>query len=210
MATAVGSGLRTITNEERRWVIVGICLTKVLTPALRDVLAKEMPVWYKSLLPPPHEIDKQTYAKHMKNYPPLSTFKLNYESINNNVATHKSIYRNYDYAVKDPESLAKLFMKPFMASFTGFDQTMDTSAALSVVAEAQPFHGASVMAKKIRSDVRNQWAHCDFSHWTDVNFQAALKDIETLLNNINLTAAEKKKTLEDLADWEQKGIISIT
>jgi hypothetical protein len=29
--------------------------------------------------------------------------------------------------------------------------------------------------------------------------------METLLNNINLTAAEKKKTLDDLADWKQKG-----
>ncbi len=212
MATATGvsgGSPQTVSDDERRWVVIGICLTKVLTPALRDVLANEMPIWHKTLVPPPDEIDKQTFKRHMKN-PPHSTFKLNYESINNNFSTYKSSYRNYDFAVKDPVSLAKLFMKHSMASFTGFDQTMDTSAALSVVAEAQPFHAASGIAKKIRSDVRNEWAHCNFSHWTDVNYQAALKDIETLINNINLTPAEKKETLDDLDGWKQKGINDIT
>ncbi|CAB4002904.1 Hypothetical predicted protein [Paramuricea clavata] len=206
MATAVGvsgSSPKTVSDEERRWVIIGICLTKVLTPALRDVLANKMPIWYQSLLLPPHEIDKQTCARHAKTLPP-SYSKLNYESVNTNSTIRKA--SSYDYAVKDPVSLAKLFMKPFMASFTGFGQTMDTSAALSIVAEAQPFHGASGIAKKIRSDVRNEWAHCNFSHWTDVNYQAALTDIGTFINNINLTPAEKKRTLDDLDGWKQKGL----
>ncbi len=97
-------------------------------------------------------------------------------------------------------------MKQFMASFTGFNQTMDTSAALSVVAEAPPLHGASGIAKKIRSDVRNEFAHCDFSHWTDVNYQAALKDMESLIKSVNLTPVEEKETLKDLDGWKQKGM----
>ena len=208
MATATdvsGTGPSTVSEEERRWVIVGICLTKVLTPALRDVLAKEMPKWYQSLLFPPSEVDKQTFKKHMKNFSPHSKFSLNYDSINNNFALHKSSHSKYDYAVKDALSLAKLFMKPFMASFTGFDQTMDTSAVLSVIAEAWPFHGVSGIAKTIRSDIRNEWAHCNFSHWTDVNYQTALKEIENLINNINMTAVEKKRILDDLDGWKQKG-----
>ena len=198
-----------VTDEERRWVVVGICLSKVLTPALRDVLDKQMAIYYQSLLVPPNEIDKQTFRRHIKN-PPHSTFKLNYESINGNFTTHKSSYRNYDYAVKDPVSLARLFMRKFMASFTCFDQTMDISAALSVIAEAWPFHRASGIAKIFRKKVRNKWAHCDFSHWTDVNYQAALKDIESLIKSINLTPAEKTKTLEDLDGWKQKGMNYLT
>ncbi len=200
-----GGSPRMVSEEERKWMVVGICLTKVLTPALRDVLDKQMPIYYQSLLLPPYEIDKQTFRKHMENLP-RSTFKLNYESINGNFTTPRLSHRNYDYAVKDPVSLAKLFMKQYMASFTGFDQTMDTSAVLSVVAEAPPFHGASGIAKKIRSDVRNEFAHCDFSHWTDVNYQAALKDIESLIKSINLISTEEKKTLEDLDGWKQKGM----
>ncbi|XP_028408780.1 uncharacterized protein LOC114531345 [Dendronephthya gigantea] len=205
MATA--GAVSTISDDERRWVIVGICLNKVLTPLLRDVLGNEIPMWYQSLLPPPHEIDKQIFGRHKKNLAP-STLKLNYESINNNHTNHKSFVSKYDYAVKDAVSLAKLFVKPFMANFSGFDDTMDTSAALSLVAEAQPFHasGAGGTAKKIRSDVRNEWAHCDFAHWTDVVYQAALKDMETLINQLNLTHEEQKKTLDDLNGWKKKGL----
>ncbi|XP_028408741.1 uncharacterized protein LOC114531307 [Dendronephthya gigantea] len=195
-------------DNERRWLIVGICLNKVLTPALREVLGNEIPKWYQSLLPPPHEIDKQTLGRHKKKLPP-SSLNLNYESINNNFTKHKSsVRRKYDYAVKDAVSLAKLFVKPFMANFSGFDDTMDTSAALSLVAEAQPFHatGASGMARKVRSDIRNEWAHCNFAHWTDVVYQAALKDMETLINHVNLTPSKRKEMLDDLVDWKGKGL----
>ena len=134
-STGASTSGKNVTDKERRWVVVGICLNKILTPALRKVLSNEIPKWHQALIKPPIEIDKQTSGKHVKNLPP-STMKLNYESINNNVV-HKSP-KLYDYAVKNPLSLAKLFMKPFMASFTGFDHTMDTSAVLSVMCEAQP------------------------------------------------------------------------
>ena len=72
----------------------------------------------------------------MKNIP-LSTVNLNYESINNNSnAPHRS---HYDYCVKDEVSLAKLFMKPFMAKFNAFDSSFDASAALAVLCGALPF-----------------------------------------------------------------------
>ena len=140
----------------------------------------------------------------MQKLPP-STIKLNYESINNNVV-HKSP-KLYDYAVRDPLSLAKLFVKPFMASFSGFDHTMDTSAVLSVMCEAQPFFatGAAALAKKIRSDIRNEWAHCDFSHWTEPNFQAAMQDMEALVKKVGLTGVEEKLVLDDLDIWKKCG-----
>ena len=121
MATAVISGSdsttlnRSISDEERRWMVIGICLNKVLTPTLRDVLSVEIRKWHQTLVKPPIEIDQQTCGKSVKYLSP-STIKLNYESINNN-AVHKSA-KLYDYAVKDSLSLAKLFVKPFMAAFS--------------------------------------------------------------------------------------------
>ena len=203
-STGASTSGKNVTDKERRWVVVGICLNKILTPALRKVLSNEIPKWHQALIKPPIEIDKQTSGKHVKNLPP-STMKLNYDSINNNVV-HKSP-KLYDYAVKDPLSLAKLFMKPFMASFTGFDHTMDTSAVLSVMCEAQPFiaSGAAVLAKKVRSDIRNEWAHCDFSQWTEPNYQSAIKDMESLVKQARLTPVEEKLVLDDLDVWKKTG-----
>jgi hypothetical protein len=210
MATAVvpspvtATSSNNVSDEERRWVIIGICLNKILTPELRKVLGNEIPKWYQTLLRAPTEIDKQTFGKHVRNLPP-STMKLNYDSINNNVV-HKYA-KLYDYAVKDPLSLAKLFMKPFMASFIGFDHTMDTSAVLSVICEAQPFitSRAAVLAKKARSDIRNEWAHCDFSHWTEPNYQSALNDIESLVKSVGLTTADEKIVLDEIDNWRNNG-----
>ena len=51
-----------LSNEERRWVVIGLCLTKVLTPALRNVLATEMPKWHQVLRYDPESYVDFDYA----------------------------------------------------------------------------------------------------------------------------------------------------
>ena len=79
----------------------------------------------------------------------------------------------YDYAVNDHLSLAKLFVQPFTAKFTGFDDTMDLSALLSIMCEAYPFVicGAAAHARQVRFGVRNEWSHGNFSMWTHAMFK---------------------------------------
>ena len=157
----------------------------MLTPALRNVLATEMPKWHHVLCQPRTKIDKQVFGRHQEKLPP-SKLKLHYKNINNN-DVHKSP-RSFDYTVKDPLSLlAKLFAQPFMSKFTGFDQTMDISAVLSVICEAAPFIAAAVHAKTVRLDIRNEWAHCNFADWTEAKFKAAFNSMESLLKNVNLS-----------------------
>jgi hypothetical protein len=200
MATASTSS--SISNDERRWVVIGVCLNKVLTPALRNVLATEISKWHQMLCQPPTEIDKQVYGTHQKQLCP-STLNLNYKSINNNDA-HRSP-RTFDYAVRYPLSLAKLFVQPFMSKFTGFDETMDISAILSVICEAAPFVGAAAHAKTVRSDIRNEWAHCNFAEWTEPKFIDAFQNMETLLKNVNLSSNDEKKLCDELNSWKSKG-----
>ena len=112
MATAVVSSSaltsgKILSDEERRWLVVGICLTKILTPALRNILGNQMSKWHQTLIKPPLDIDKQIYIKYAKTLPP-STIKLSYDNINNNAA-HKSP-KSYDYAVRNPLSLSKLLL----------------------------------------------------------------------------------------------------
>ena len=174
----------------------------MLTPALRNVLATEIPKWHQVLCQPPTKIDKQVFGGHQKKLHP-STLNLNYKSINNNDAIGSP--RAFDYAVKDPLSLAKLFVKPFMSKFTGFDETMDISAVLSVICEAAPFVGAAVHAKTVRSDVRNEWAHCNFAEWTEPKFFDAFQNMETLLKNVNLSPNDEQKLCDELNSWKIKG-----
>ena len=198
--------LTVITDDQRRWVVIGICLNKLLTPVLRTVLGPEIPIWYNSLCLSPNPINKQTYKKHETKLLP-STVKLNYGNINKNYDNHKLAYSAYDYDVKDPESLAKLFVQPFMAKFTGFDQTMDLSAALTLISEADPFHlsGAAAQANIVRSNVRNKWAHCDFSHWSEKNYHTCIQHIETLVKKLNLSSADEKDFVNELNNWKDKG-----
>jgi hypothetical protein len=199
---AAASTSSSISNDERRWVVIGVCLTKVLTPALRNVLATEIPKWHQILCQSPTEIDKQVYGRHKIQLNP-STLDLNYKSINNNNACRSS--RAFDYAIKDPLSLAKLFVQPFMSKFTGFDKTMDISTVLSVICEAAPFVGAAAHAKTLRSDIENEWAHCNFANWTEAKFKAALQSMETLLKNVNLSPDDEQKLCDDLNSWKDKG-----
>ena len=210
MATAAGSSTGAtpssiITVNERRWSVIGFCLNKLLTPVLRNVLGKEIPVWYNNLCLPPYQINNQTYKKHAAKLPPSNT--LNYGNINKNYDNHKKVYSAYDYNVKDPESLAKLFVQPFMAKFNGFDQTMDLSAALTVMCEADPFHTSGVIAQAtiVRSSVRNEWAHCDFSHWSDVKYRTCIQDIESLVKKLNLPSADESDFVNELNNWKDKG-----
>ena len=204
MASAI-STTSSISDEERRWAVVGVCLNKVLTPQLRNILATEIQNWYHLLCRPPDEIHKQIFSKHQKKLPP-STFSLKYENINNN-NVHKSP-KAYDFKVKDPLSLAKLFVQPFMAKFTAFDQTMDMSAVLAIMCEAGPFvtSGAAVEAKTVRSNIRNKWAHCNFSDWTKPAFMDAFQDMDSLVKKMNLPPADEKALCDDLDSWRDKGI----
>ena len=102
-------------KNQKRWVVIGICLNRLLLPVLRDFLAQEIPKHYASLKSA-HGIHIQVHGRH-KTHDGAS--QLNYGSINNNWGNFKKKLRSYDYKVGTAEDLAKLYLKPHMAKFTG-------------------------------------------------------------------------------------------
>ena len=56
MASAIPTTF--IKDEEQKWVVIGLCLIKELTAALRNVIATEIPKWYHDLRQPPTKIDQ--------------------------------------------------------------------------------------------------------------------------------------------------------
>ena len=196
MASLTGSS-----QEQRRWLVVGIALHHVLTPCLRDRIKAEMTPFYQHLARS-FGLDKQTYRSFKKNIPP-STVNLNYESINNNhSAPHRS---HYDYCVRDEVSLAKLFMKPFMAKFNAFDSSFDSSAALAVLCGALPFTSVKPLAENVRSEVRNKWAHCDFITWTQGHYDTCFDLMEALIKRLSLPPVDEAKALDSLKLWRTQG-----
>ena len=102
-------------DKQKRWMVIGICLNRLLLPVLRDFVGQEIPKHYTSLKTA-HAIDAQVFGRHLKNDGP---FQLNYGSINNNWGLLKRKVRSYDYKVNTAEDLAKLYLEPHMAKFTG-------------------------------------------------------------------------------------------
>ena len=92
--------------------MIGICLNRLLLPVLRDFASQEIPKHYTSLKSK-HGIDTQVCGSHL---PRDKKIKLNYGNINNNWREKKS---SYDYKVGTAEDLAKLYLEPHMAKFTG-------------------------------------------------------------------------------------------
>ena len=165
-----------------------------------------MKPFYQNLLAK-YGLDKQTYPTQLNTIPP-TTLKLNYESINNNAARGRDAHC-FDYCVKDEVLLAKLFMKPFMAHFNAFDSSFDASAALAVLCSAPPFSSAAPSAKLVRSEVRNEWAHCHYASWTEVKYNTCFDRMETLVEDLRFAPAEKTELLAELQLWRKHGKMSL-
>ena len=174
-------------------------------PCLRMKIEQEMTPFYHKLVAK-FGIDKQIYRSHQKTFP-TSAMKLNYESINRNDMFRDPRY--YDYRVQDEVSLAKLFMKSYMAHFNAFDSSFDASAALAVLCCAPPFTSAKLSAERVRSEVRNEWAHCDDASWTDVKYDRCFDLMKTLVEDLGLAPADEEKLLGKLQLWREHGKISI-
>ena len=104
-----------LADKQKRWVVIGICLNRLLLPVLRDFIGQEILKHYTSLKSL-SKIDTQVFGSHL---PHDGSFKLNYSSINNNWVKFKRKERSYDYKVTTDVDLAKLYLEPHMAKFTG-------------------------------------------------------------------------------------------
>ena len=102
-------------DHQKRWVVIGVTLNRLLLPVLRDFTSREISKHYASLKSS-SAVDTQVYPTYVKND---GSFNFNYGSINNNWGRFKKKKRFYDYTVSTAEDLGKLYLEPHMAKFTG-------------------------------------------------------------------------------------------
>ncbi|CAG2199886.1 unnamed protein product [Mytilus edulis] len=124
-------------DSRKRWLVVGICLHTIISPVLRTFV---FPVVTKLCysLTRLNKVHQQTYGSHLKKYTPTNTI-LNYEAINNNKTSFGRNKALYDYRIKNPVDLSKLFLQTHMAHFTAFNESCDSSALLGIIVNIDKF-----------------------------------------------------------------------
>jgi hypothetical protein len=121
-------------DNQKRWLIVGICLQNIISPTLRTYTEPIIINIYKQCV----GIDRQSYPNQRERYG--TTYKLNYEAINNNnkiIPKHQKSM--YDYKVRNHVDFSKLFLATNMAIYTAFDETVDISALLGMIINIDTF-----------------------------------------------------------------------
>ncbi|XP_071150632.1 uncharacterized protein [Mytilus edulis] len=200
-------------EEKKRWLIVGICLHSIISPLLRKYADPILRNLYNSLVSS-DTIDTQGYNRYLRKYPASNRYFLNYDSINNNNSVPKkkiynkwiNDYQNFDYKVASHVDLSKLFLQPNMAHYSGFNESCDSSALLGLVINISSFPPIiQTDAEKMRSDIRNPWAHCDFREWTTGKYTHSFNVMGQLVKDIGLTNREENRILGELNTWATNG-----
>ncbi|CAG2209520.1 unnamed protein product [Mytilus edulis] len=189
-------------DRRKRWLIVGICLHTIISPILRTYVVPVVTKLCYSLTSR-NKIHKQTYGSHLERYAPTNT-QLNYQAINNNKTKRNKA--QYDYRVRSAVDLSRLFLQTHMAHFTAFDDSCDSSALLGIIVNIDRFSPVvQANAKKIRSDIRNAWAHCDFTEWTAIKYTDSFQLMGQLISNLKLSNREENRILAELNRWAMNG-----
>ena len=195
-----------MTDNQKRWLVAGIALNKILVPQIRPFVEREVEKQYNNLKTS-HNIDTQSSSGRLKSWHK----SLKYENINNNSLHPKLRGGKWDYSVFDCKVLshvdfAKLYVENYMAKFNAFDDHCDASAVLTLLGSVPVFSSSvKVAAVDVRVAVRNDWAHCVFSKWDLAKFQQVFAEMEDLVRTLGLPAADEANLLGELKDWETKG-----
>lgn len=177
--------------DKQHWLVVSICLHSVVTPPLREIIANQVITVY-DLMKRKSQIDTQTYS--------------NYSIDSNNLLGLENPDK-FDYEVGGAVS----FAKPFMAKFTTFDDSFDASAALAVLSYEGLFRPqVTKSAKSVNLNVRTEWAHPNFTRWTEKHYNDCFSFLEDLISKISVKHSKwvaKRHILHRLQWWKKHGML---
>ena len=194
-----------MTDNQKRWLVFGIALNKILIPHVRPLVEQEVNKEYNTLKTR-HSIDSQSATGRLQKWDKW----LKYENINGNdvlprLRGGKYDYCNFNCQVLTHTDFAKLYLERFMIQFNAFDDHLDASAVLLLLGRIPVFpNTVQVAANSVRNE-RNDWAHCVFSKWTEAKFQHSFTEMEDLVKAMALPSSDEGKIVGQLKDWEKKG-----
>ena len=207
-----------VSDEEKRWLAVGIAINKVVAPVLRDYIKQGMDTHYANLdiycsgLTTPCSLKTLTFH-HVNTDPSLKHLK--FQNINNNLYLHGKQKNLYNYNVNSSVDFAKLFLPDYSAEVSEFDESLDMSAILHLLGfnnpvpmfpSPNPLTSIQTSADEVSKNVWRKWCHCNVTDWTEVLFNHCFIKLETLVRSLRLTGGIKETSLNKIADWQRKGL----
>ncbi|CAC5396533.1 unnamed protein product [Mytilus coruscus] len=191
-------------DNQKRWLVVGICLHSVISPALRKYVDSILTVLLNELTHK-NKIDTQIYQTHLRTYPPNGAF-LNYDAVNNNKPNFGKNNSKYDYTIKNAVDLSKIFLQTHMAHYTGFDETCDSSALLGLILNIAKFDPiVQSDADDVRRHIRNPWAHCNFAEWDAMKYSSSFQLMKKLVKDLKLILNKETIIIEEMEKCEING-----
>ncbi|XP_020907849.1 uncharacterized protein LOC110245892 isoform X1 [Exaiptasia diaphana] len=191
-----------ISEEMKRWLVVGIAMMKVLLPTLRRFMQERIRTHYHRLKDR-NNIHTQTRYEYLVED---GVYELNYGNINGN-SRWKDQEIHFEYKVKSEVDLAKLYCLDFMAKFSGFDESCDLSAVLRILGMSGAFlKKVRRTAHRLREDVRNEWGHCNLTEWNEEKFQGCFQVMHSMVETLELAADQEEELLHQLEELENTGV----
>ena len=205
--------------------MVLVATDKIVTPLLRDFVAKEIEKLSVFL-----ENDLQNNSKSCNlqtltykicrsdpNFKGLQFRNINNNSNNNNDDEKKKKKDDYNYSINSLVDLAKLYLPGFLAKFAAFDNSMDLSAALhlmgyesyptQVFVSSNPSLNIKSLANDVKDVVRNPGAHYIEGTWTEGFMNQCFEKLEALVRALVLPDDQEKNTLDQLHQWKTNGTV---
>ena len=194
-----------VSDNQKRWIVFGIALNKVLVAKIRAFVEQEIRKEYGNLRTS-HNIHTQSYKGRLQK----RSVALKYENINGNDTLPrkpggKYDYLTFDYRVTSYIDFAKLYVENHMAKFNAFNEHCDASAVLALLGKVPVFSAVVQTAAGDVRKARNAWAHCVFSEWDLGGFEQSFADMEQLVKSLGLPSADETAVLRELNDWQNKG-----
>ncbi len=187
----------------RRHMVVGICFNNFLVPTLRKCIDPKLRQHHEQLA---YNYNIATTENCLVGISAEQKYNFTYD--NDNPDYNQDLD---NHPVPDHHILAKLYLLPYMRHFDHVtEDAFEGSAALTVMEKAKCFEENNVqsIAHSVRDNIRNKWAHCDYTIWNDKKFKQCFGIMKSLLKAIEKIAAttcDIQTALDNLNEWQKTG-----
>ena len=194
----------TLDENEKRWIVVGVAIHKVLASTLRGCVNSSMKSLFSQYR---NDLLKQSSSNYHKRDPQNANASFNYASVNGNENISKRSSNEWNFCIKDHHEFAKLYLSPFMAKFSNLtDKSCDISPLLTILSASSAFtFRQQDAAKLVKDDVRNPWGHCEWDIWDMKMYTYCFQLMKDLVKSLGLADEEETATISNLTSWEEKG-----